>query len=281
MKRALAIVILLAAFIALGAHYFGNVSKHWAAAAGLPSDISGLQIWLKPESLSGADGDAIATWTDSSGNGYNATNAAAAGQPKLTNNVLGTYEGAYFNGTSDRLGFTGGALSILKNVEAATFILVIKAGLNATDAQYESPCGFSINGSLSSARFLVGHNSQVTNWVCRGRRLDADAGFDSDLFIVPKLKFFALIAIPQWSTTEVQIYTNNVQAMSDTTWGGTDGNTADTASNVASIGEYAQAAGYYGCALVEYIVYNKKLSAGELSTINTYLTTKYGAYSTW
>lgn len=43
-----------------------------------PSSISGLQLWLKTDTLSGSDGDLLSTWNDQSGNARNATAAGAA-----------------------------------------------------------------------------------------------------------------------------------------------------------------------------------------------------------
>jgi hypothetical protein len=50
-----------------------------------PSTVAGLKLWLKADSLALADGAAVTTWTDSSGNGNNAT---AVGAPVFKTNIL-------------------------------------------------------------------------------------------------------------------------------------------------------------------------------------------------
>ena len=49
------------------------------AAAWSPASIAGLQLWLDASQIAGLnDGDAVATWSDRSGNGNNATQATAS-----------------------------------------------------------------------------------------------------------------------------------------------------------------------------------------------------------
>ena len=56
-----------------------------------PTDINGLQLWLRADAGTFndaaktqpcADGDAVATWADQSGNGYDFTQATANSRPK-------------------------------------------------------------------------------------------------------------------------------------------------------------------------------------------------------
>ncbi|HVU80034.1 MAG TPA: hypothetical protein VHD37_01585 [Candidatus Paceibacterota bacterium] len=57
------------------------------ASAFVPSDVSGLVEWLDASQITGkADGDSVATWTDASGNGYDAT--AVGGSPTYQTNIL-------------------------------------------------------------------------------------------------------------------------------------------------------------------------------------------------
>lgn len=55
----------------------------------VPTDIAGLTIWLKADAIAGLnDGDAVATWADSSGNGNNATQVVAGNRPIYERNIL-------------------------------------------------------------------------------------------------------------------------------------------------------------------------------------------------
>lgn len=56
----------------------------------LPSDIAGLTVWLDASQITGkVDGDALATWSDLSGNGYDAVKGSFNGPTYETNELNG------------------------------------------------------------------------------------------------------------------------------------------------------------------------------------------------
>ena len=70
----------------------GAIGPVAMAAAGVaafsPDQIAGLQLWLKADAITGlADADAITTWTDSSGNGHNATQVDVLRKPIFKTNI--------------------------------------------------------------------------------------------------------------------------------------------------------------------------------------------------
>lgn len=91
----------------------------------VPSDIAGLQVWLKEDGLAGVDGDPIGTWTDSSGTGHNFTQATGAQKPIKKTGILNGRAVARFDGADDTL--EGGDLSALFGTAATLFIVAIPA----------------------------------------------------------------------------------------------------------------------------------------------------------
>lgn len=73
------------------------------AVAFSPSSVTGLQVWLQADSLALADADPVATWTDSSGNGNNATQATSGSQPTYKTNIVNGKPVVRFDGTDDWL----------------------------------------------------------------------------------------------------------------------------------------------------------------------------------
>ena len=69
----------------------------------LPSSINGLVLWLKADSLALADGDAVTTWTDSSGLGNNATQAVVDNKPLYKVNIINGKPVVRFGGVDDFL----------------------------------------------------------------------------------------------------------------------------------------------------------------------------------
>lgn len=69
-----------------------------------PTDIAGLVEWLKADAITGlADGDAVASWADSSGNGNAAVQATVGVQPTYRLNAIGRLPAVRFDGVNDWL----------------------------------------------------------------------------------------------------------------------------------------------------------------------------------
>lgn len=84
-----------------------------------PNSVSGLLLWLKPESLYLNDGDPISTWPDSSGN-YNTASATGSERPTYKTSIVNGKAVARFDGLDDYLTLTTGLTTV------RTAILVIK-----------------------------------------------------------------------------------------------------------------------------------------------------------
>lgn len=280
MRRLVGIVLLftlLAVTVVAAAAYLvpHRLAAFRGGAAASYAPPSGYAIWLKPESLSGADGDAVSSWADSSGNGYNATGGGAAANPVLTNNLMGSYEGVCFDGDNDIMSFGGGALGVFNNVGGGTFVIVGR--YNGGDDAFDTFVYFSDGANGASARFTLQVSSSPSFYI-RGRAVDGAGISASDALSIVQAQFLAMVAIADYADTAAYIRTNNVAAMSDITWADST-LTSATDSLLASIGGYS--GNYLKCVIVEVLIYGKKLSAGELSTLDSYLRNKYGEYSTW
>jgi len=93
------------------------------AAAFSPTDIAGLQIWLDASQIVGLnDGDAVATWTDASGNGYNATQGTASKRPIYKTSILNGQPVMRFDGVDDFL--ENATFTALNNATAASLFIV-------------------------------------------------------------------------------------------------------------------------------------------------------------
>lgn len=70
-----------------------------------PSELgtSILTAWYKADSISGSDGDAVASWADSSGNSNDLAQSATARQPTLQTNELNGLSVVRFDGSNDIL----------------------------------------------------------------------------------------------------------------------------------------------------------------------------------
>jgi hypothetical protein len=81
-------------------------------ALGIPR--AGMQVWLQADSITGlTDGQAVSTWSDSSGNGRNATQPTAANRPVYKTNIKNGKPVVRFTGTNSQF-LTFGQLAALQ-----------------------------------------------------------------------------------------------------------------------------------------------------------------------
>src|SRR3990167_3932393 len=82
-----------------------------------PDSISGLQLWLKADAITGLnDGDSVTTWTDSSGNSNDATQSTAANKPIYKTSIINSKPVLRFDGSNDQMNvpaLSGTAMSII------------------------------------------------------------------------------------------------------------------------------------------------------------------------
>lgn len=103
----------------------------------VPSDISGLQIWLKADAGAGSvDGDAVGTWTDQSGTSHSFTQATGSKKPLYRTGRRNGLPAVVFDGTDDQL--DGGDLSAVFTAAATMFMAVKPGNANGKIMPYES-----------------------------------------------------------------------------------------------------------------------------------------------
>ena len=145
-------------------------------AAFSPTDIAGLQLWLKADaglwqdSVGGtpavADADVVGAWADQSGSGNNATQATTSKKPLLKLAIQNGMPVVRFDGTDDYL------QALFALVQPVTIFLVMRKRSTGTsrwfiDGATENACSLYISSSnqvrLYSGGALYG-TLYYTNW---------------------------------------------------------------------------------------------------------------------
>ena len=86
---------------------FETDSADWSVG-GTPDSISGMQLWLKADAITGlADGAAVTTWNDLSGNTQGATQASATLKPLYKTGIVNNQPVVRFDGSDDEMTITG------------------------------------------------------------------------------------------------------------------------------------------------------------------------------
>ena len=234
-----------------------------------PRDINSLQLWLDATEISAADSTSVATWNDLSGNNFNATQTTSANQPTYRTNQVNGLPTIQFDGSNDFLSLSGGALSILRNVAGATTFVVYKA---STALTIQVPIYFT-KAIAGQTRFQVRKGATNTFNILAGR-LDAEAvEFVTSTGTVNVGNYVLQSARIDYQNTLLQQFFKNTLDGQKTDFL-TSGNTSDTDSNDATLGN-ANSASYLNGNIAEIIVYNRTLSTAELTQVNTYLMAKW------
>ncbi len=124
-----------------------------------------------------ADNTAVSTWSDRSGNGYDAAQATPANQPTFQTDEIGGNPIVSFDGTNDNLTLAG-AVAYLKNVGYGLLVAVVKDRTPTAGDPDHQVVYFSRNGSVSQARLLIQSRAAgqpSPSFRTGARRTDADS----------------------------------------------------------------------------------------------------------
>lgn len=138
-----------------------RVSQPPALAA---NQLTDLAVWLDASTLSDADGTALASWTDSSGNARHATQGTGANQPLVKTAILNGKRVVRFDGSNDYLSaaYTG---------EPATFVAVYYNRTSNVTSYYGLAAGKS-SANLSAWYMMASDPDATLKWI---RTLASDA----------------------------------------------------------------------------------------------------------
>lgn len=235
----------------------------WGITAFTPTSVAGLQVWLDGNDPLGtgtkpSNGATVSTWVDKSGNVNNATSGAAtfvAGSPGYLNFVGNTY----YNLTSGTF--------IVNNY--FTFFIVER--LQSTANQYPALFGSSSYPDKVTVTLANYQNSGMTglNWVrVTDNSINGLSAFTTAAAQPTRVwtfRFITNIQTVRINGTQVYSYATNTK---QTAW---------TSPRIGSMLNNA-AFNYYGH-MKEILMYNSELTDAQTYNIETYLMTKWGAFT--
>jgi len=134
-----------------------------------PLDLPNLKLYLSATRMPQyADGTAIPSFLDYSGNNYNATQGSGTLQPTFQTNEFGINAGIKFDGSNDAMNITGGALDIFRNINQYTVQIVTKRNV-VSDNCWDFYVTTNTNTTVRFAFAWTATNAQVVV-----RRQDVD-----------------------------------------------------------------------------------------------------------
>lgn len=236
-----------------------------------PRRIANLQNWydaLDASTITLNSGN-VSEWRDKSGNGRHATQASASAQPNyaaagvLPSAVIAPAGGAVDMALTNSVG-------VLRNLGGATLIAVHRP---AQVAGTQPAVFFSSGTSAFAARAALSCGLTTAALEAGGRRLDAN-GYQQVNSAATANTAYVHGAIFNYSAATLNMYVNGSVAASSTSYQ-TSGSTSDTDSVVARLFSNDGGARYIG-AIAEVLVFNRAISADEMTALSRYLGRKWG-----
>lgn len=244
----------------LGLTQSANLAYNLAAQSGIDGGagsprpiLTNLQLWLDASDT--ATG-AVASWTDKSGNGNNATQGTAGKRPVCTANQQNGKNALLFTAASSQTLELPSALFTIPN-GANTIFTVAKTSNNAVDAER------IVCGSVASANryAMLTFNPNSYSFV----NSSAGAGLDSGTVTVTDYN----LAVGTRSGTARTLTINGADVTSDT-------NGSDIEVAEMFIGSRNNAFDFMQGGICEILIYNALLSEADIAYNTTYLLNKWG-----
>ncbi len=219
----------------------------------VPSDISNLRLWLKADSLSLSNNDPVATWTDSSGQGFNASQGTSGNRPLYKTSIIQGLPVVRFDGTDDFL-----TLGVVDPFTARTG---------------EACTVFAIVSMTQAAS---------THWII-ARDTDTSArefafGFDGTSAPVSQISGGAGLSgttvsagwhYLTWELDPAVTHKGYVDGVNTETVAGAAGPTSGDAIDIGRRG-YSGFNGYAGMDLLELFAFNRRINSTEIGQMHAY-----------
>jgi len=240
-------------------------------ATTLPTNI-GMKLWLKPENLT-FSGGYVSGWSDASP--ISQTISVPGGNEPLqgTGYTLNGYTGCRFNGNSTVTYLTyGGDIWATGTGTNESTVIAVYYPISATGGNY---------GAIISQ----GGGSRSSVACCPQAYPDASIKWATNNYAAGGRKTTGTSSVGSWykvgwtwtdwqSRATTSIYLNNsVQSSAD--WDSAPNAVASGNRNIGNFNDSNSSSVPDGV-LMELIVYRRVLTSGELTSVNTYLTNKYG-----
>jgi len=215
-----------------------------------PLDLPNLKLYLSATRMPQyADGTAIPSFLDYSGNNYNATQASGTLQPKFETNEFGINAGVKFDGINDFLSLTGGALDIFRNINQYTVQCVFKRTVLSGTGYLLSVANNAATGGRGCSI-----SYDASNIIIQTRIIDGVG--ETNITIVTNDTNAHLIQVVL-SSAIVSAYLDGVLVGSVSV---TSGNISNTSANAMRIGSSAVGIIIYGSLLVNGLSINQSYS---------------------
>jgi len=220
----------------------------------VPSDISGLQFWVKADQIEGlADGDPISTWADQSGNGRDLT-AALGLRPTYKTGIVNGLPVARCTTATDMR-----ASAIITGTTARSIFLILKSGITANSGMFSLSVATSGDGSA----FTI--TPEIAVRVINGFR---------SFTVSTGTAAFRVLTVTSAAISDVNALSAYLDGTA-LTESGVSAKAINTGATGASMSFHPSIGEAWAGDMAEIIAYDTVLSAGDRAGIHSYVQDKY------
>jgi len=231
----------------------------------VPSDISGLRLWLDAadeNTVTDVGAGAVSQWDDKSGNAFHVTQATPGARPKTGTRTINGLNAIEFDGTDDTL------------TRTTTAQLV-----NASTGVWTAFAVFQLDTASTFFPIII-CNTTPTSQAAQFLRV-TDTNFVQTIAWSTSTPFVDTGASVSTATTYVARATRGasaVEAFLNASSGGataTSGTNQSIAANIY-VGSFDASSSYWPGPIGELLVYNRILTAAEITDVEAHLASKWG-----
>jgi len=256
----------------------GLGSPRVRGASFAPADFGNLDLHYDFSKLTGSDGDAISSFANegAGGSAYNLSQSTGASQPTLSTSAMSA-NSASFDNSNDRL--DSGSAYVTTD-QTFTFFCVFETGQAGTDAFFAGDVGNNLNfiqlaganGVAIQTKF-VGNtagssNSSITT------KIDGtqSTGTDGDINYTYRVSTPEILIITRDASENIRFFNHTGGLMATSTSDATD---SDTNFRFQRLGTAGTGGSPFDGNIGEIGLYNIKLSDSQVSTLASYLSSKW------
>lgn len=247
-----------------GTRYLGRspriVAPTATATAFAPTDVTGLKVWLKADSLGLADGTAVSSWADSSGLSNHFTQATGANQPICKTGIINALPVVRFMSGGGAQHFLSATLSAQTAAEA---FIVVQIAADPPLTSAEAGLWTFKSTNISATFFPFTDGTVYDGFATTARKTTVNPTPS----LAAAFRLYNVISVSgEWTskldTTQLFTTATNTVAFATTALlGKSDGSGSGD--------------GYLRGDVAELIIFDNKISAGNRTAIEAYLKAKY------
>ncbi len=241
----------------------------------VPTDLSGLKLWLKADQLSLSDNDPVSTWADQSGNSNDVT-ASLTVRPTYKANIQNGKAVVRFDGSNDVMNKS--SFTALDGLTGITIFLVVKQATLATNQVFLSKWDYQTQGTFAWQTGSSSSSEEVSYWAPTCNAAGNENVVSSSAGITAAFNLLELVYDGSLTNSNRVKYYKNTSALSTST-----NNTIPTSTITCTadlrIGSFGGSlTRYFNGDFAEILIYNSALSGADRAKVEAYLNARWAIY---